>query len=477
MRTDENSTSAQWTADTGRPAERGAADLSESKPPKQRTADTDRDRPAEPQATSATANEPPKQRAGGNAGRPGLGRSFHHLWAASGLSNLADGVLLVGVPLLAVSLTRSPAQVALVSAATTLPWLLLALHAGAIADRLDRRRIMVLAGWSRAAVLAATAAAAWLDLLSLPVLVAAVLLAGAAEVFADTSAQSALPMTVTGDRLGAANGRLVATQTLGNHFLGAPLAGLLVGIATTAVFGTAALLYAAGALLLLGMRGRFRPEAAPAQALRADIADGMRHLWGHRALRGLAAYSGVLNLAYGAYFAVFVLWVVGDGSRVGLTPGQYGLLAATLAAGAVAGSVLSGSLTRLTGENGALVGVTLLNALLLLVPLLLPSPLVVFPAAAGIGAANAVTNVVSVSLRQRLIPEGLLGRVNATCRLIGMGAMPLGAASAGLLATLAGLSAVFWSACVLSLLAAALILRGGEAGGPARGHRGAASRE
>ncbi|MEU0479795.1 MFS transporter, partial [Streptosporangium sp. NPDC006013] len=131
MRTDENSTSAQWTADTGRPAERGAADLSESKPPKQRTADTDRDRPAEPQATSTTANEPPKQRAGGNAGRPGLGRSFHHLWAASGLSNLADGVLLVGVPLLAVSLTRSPAQVALVSAATTLPWLLLALHAGA----------------------------------------------------------------------------------------------------------------------------------------------------------------------------------------------------------------------------------------------------------------------------------------------------------------------------------------------------------
>ncbi|MFC4894149.1 MFS transporter [Streptosporangium amethystogenes subsp. fukuiense] len=468
MRTDGNSTSAQRAAATAEdePTERrGATDLS------------DRDRPAERQATSSTADEAPKQRAGGNTGRPGLGRPFHHLWAASGLSNLADGVLLVGVPLLAVSLTRSPAQVALVSAATTLPWLLLALHAGAIADRLDRRRIMVLAGWSRAAVLAATAVAAWLDLLSLPVLVAAVLLAGAAEVFADTSAQSALPMTVAGDRLGAANGRLIATQTLGNHFLGAPLAGLLVGVATTAVFGTAALLYAAGALLLLGMRGRFRPEAAPAQALRADIADGMRHLWGHRALRALAAYSGVLNLAYGAYFAVFVLWVTGDGSRVGLTPAQYGLLAATLAAGALAGSVLSGSLTRLTGENGALVGVTLLNALLLVVPLLLPSPLAVFPAAAGIGAANAVTNVVSVSLRQRLIPEGLLGRVNATCRLIGMGAMPLGAATAGLLATLAGLPAVFWSACVLSLLAAALILRDGQARGPARGHRGAESHE
>ncbi|MFF3441972.1 MFS transporter [Streptosporangium sp. NPDC002721] len=408
----------------------------------------------------------PERQAGVNAVPTGLGRPFHQLWAASGLSNLADGVLLVGVPLLAISLTRSPVLVSLVSAATTLPWLLLALHAGAIADRHDRRRIMILAGWSRAAVLAATAAAAWYGVLTLPVLVAAVLLAGAAEVFADTSAQSALPMTVTGDRLEAANGRLVATQTLGNHFLGAPLAGLLVGVAATAVFGTAALLYAGAALLLLGLRGRFRPEAAPAQALRADIADGMRHLWGHRALRGLAAYSGVLNLAYGAYFAVFVLWVVGDGSRVGLTPGQYGFLAATLAAGAVAGSVLSGRLTRLAGANGALVGVTLLNGLLLLVPLLVPSPWAVFPAAAGIGAANAVTNVVSVSLRQRLIPGGLLGRVNATCRLIGMGAMPLGAAAGGLVAALAGLPAVFWAACALSLLGAVLVPRGETASKP-----------
>lgn len=407
--------------------------------------------------------------------RPGLGRPFHHLWAASGLSNLADGVLLVGVPLLAISLTRSPVLVSLVSAAMTLPWLLFALHAGAIADRRDRRRIMILAGWSRAAVLAATAAAAWYGVLTLPVLVAAVLLAGAAEVFADTSAQSALPAAVPGDRLEAANGRLVATQTLGNHFLGAPLAGLLAGVASTAVFGTAALLYVGAALLLLGMRGRFRPETAPAQALRADIADGMRYLWGHRALRGLAAYSGVLNLAYGAYFAVFVLWVVGGGSRVGLTPGQYGFLAATLAAGAVAGSVLAGRLTRLAGENGALVGVTLLNGLLLLVPLLVPSPLAVFPAAAGIGAANAVTNVVSVSLRQRLIPDGLLGRVNATCRLIGMGAMPLGAAAGGLVAALAGLPAVFWASCALSLLGAALVPRGGQAGSPVRDRLGVAN--
>ncbi|WP_440083734.1 hypothetical protein [Streptosporangium sp. LJ11] len=198
---------------------------------------------------------------------------------------------------------------------------------------------------------------------------------------------------------------------------------------------------------------------------------------GHRALRGLAAYSGVLNLAYGAYFAVFVLWVVGGGSRVGLrlTPGQYGFLAATPAAGAVAGSVLAGRLTRPAGENGALVGVTLLKGLLLLVPLLVPSPLAVFPAAAGIGAANAVTNVVSVSLRRRLIPDGLLGRVNATCRLIGMGAMPLGAAAGGLVASLAGLPAVFWAACALSLLGAALVPRGGEAGSPVRERLGAAN--
>ncbi|GAA4227908.1 MFS family permease [Streptosporangium album] len=388
-----------------------------------------------------------------------IGPSFRWLWAASGLSNIGDGIVLVGVSLIAVTLTRSPLLVSLVSAAATLPWLLCALHAGAIADRHDRRRIMVMASWSRAGVLAALAVTAWLGTLSLPVLLAGALLLGIAEVFSDTSAQSVLPMAVPRDRLDTANGRLMAVQTVGNNFLGGPLAGVLIGIGSTAVLGAPALLYAMAGLALLGMRGRFRVESPSTRSLRADITDSLRYLRDHRVLRALAVFSGVLNFANAAYFAVFVLWVVGEESPVGLSASGYGILMAALAAGAVTGSLLAGRLTRRAGQVRTLLTADLVNSLLLLVPVLIPTPVAIGVTALLLGATNAVTNVIVVSLRQRLIPEDLLGRVNAGYRLIGMGASPLGAAAGGLLGSQAGLPAVFYTAAGLCVLAVALVAR------------------
>ncbi|MGV9329836.1 MFS transporter [Streptosporangium sandarakinum] len=387
------------------------------------------------------------------------GRPFHRLVAASSLSNVADGITVVGVSLVAVTLTRSPVLVSLVSAAATLPWLLLALHAGALADRHDRRRIMVAANTLRAAALAGVALTAWLGLLSLPVLLAGALLAGVAEVLADTSAQSVLPMVVPRERLGEANGRLVAVQTVGNNFLGAPAAGVLVGIGATAALGTPALLYAAAALTLLGMRGRFRVETPSTRPLRADIAEGLRHLWGHRVLRSLALFSGVLNFANTAYFAVFVLWVVGEESRVGMTSAGYGVLTAALAAGAVAGSLVADRLTRRAGQVRTLIVADLVNGLLLFVPVLLPTVPGIAVTAVLLGVTSAVVNVVIVSLRQRIVPEAMLGRINATARLIGMGATPLGAAAGGFLADRAGLPAVFCAAAALCVVAVAVVSR------------------
>nr|BFE82316.1 hypothetical protein GCM10020093_049170 [Planobispora longispora] len=197
------------------------------------------------------------------------GRPFRWLWASAALSNTADGIVLVGVPLITVTLTRSPFLVSLASMAVTLPWLLFSLHAGAFTDRRDRRRMMVTATWARAGALAVLAVAAWLGMLNLPVLLAGVLLLGVGEVFADSAAQAVVPMAVPRDRLTDANGKLVAAQTVGNNFLGAPLAGVLVGAGGTAALGAAAtlgapaLLYAAAGLALIGMRGRFRVEAPP----------------------------------------------------------------------------------------------------------------------------------------------------------------------------------------------------------------------
>lgn len=385
--------------------------------------------------------------------------AFRYLWASTGASNLADGVLKVGAPLLAVTLTRSPTLVAMVSVVMTLPWLVFALHAGAIADRFDRRRIMLTANLLRGGALALVAAAASLHFMSLPLLLVAMLLGGVAEVFADTSAQSVLPMAVSKDDLPAANGRIMAAQTIGGDFAGAPLAGVLVGILPAAIFGAPALLYSVAGLLLLGMRGSFRPVTVSSAPLGVDIREGLRYLWNHRVVRVLAISAGLLNMANAALFAVFVLWVVGPESRMGLSSGAYGLMMTVLAIGSVVGSLTVSRIAKVFGEGRTLVLAWLAGSVLLLVPVLFPSAIALFPVAFFLGLASLAGNVLVVSLRQRIIPEELLGRVNSAYRLIGTGGMPLGAAAGGLIAEAAGLPAVFYTTVAVCLVAVTLVWR------------------
>ncbi|MED7925285.1 MFS transporter [Nonomuraea sp. LP-02] len=407
----------------------------------------------------------------------GLGRSFAFLWSSTALSNLADGVLKIGAPLLAVSMTRSPTLVSLVGAAATLPWLLLALPAGAVADRADRRRIMATAGAVRAVALAVAALLAASGALDLWVLLAAVLAAGVAEVFADTSAQSILPMTVPASQLTRANGRVSSAQQIGNEFAGAPVAGLLVGLLPAAVFGAPALLYAAAAALLLGMRGTYHParnttpggdpatdgpaRRSPGRSasgpLLREIGEALRFLLAHRVLRSLAITAGLLNLANSAYFAVFVLWAVGDGSAIGLPPEGYGLMMTAFAAGAVLGSLLAERIAGAFGEFRALTACWLVSSVLLLVPVVAPFPWALYPTAVLWGVSGAAANVLVISTRQRLIPPELLGRVNSAYRLIGMGGMPLGAALGGVVAEFAGLPAVLLGSIGVCLLGVGLV--------------------
>lgn len=402
---------------------------------------------------------PPSPRPHSTAPRFGR-RGFSFLLASTGMSNLADGVLKVGAPLLAVSLTRSPVEVSVIGTATTLPWLLLALPAGAVADRMDRRRVMVLANVLRTGVLLGIATVLLLGVRNLWVLAAAVLLAGVAEVFADTCAQAVLPMTVPRDRLAWANGRIVGLQTVGNDFLGAPLAGLLVAALPAAILGAPAILYGAAALLLAGMPGRYRSAQGRTAGMgwRKEIGEAMRFLWGHRFLRTLAVSAGLLNLSSAAYFAVFVLWAVGDGSAIGIPTSRYGLVMSAVAAGALVGSLVSARVTVLLGEGRTLVGTWLANALLLLVPVIAPVEWALYPTAVLLGVFGAAANVLVISTRQRLIPDALLGRVNSVYRLIGMGGMPLGAALGGLVGEL-GLQIVFYGAVGVSLIAVGLVWR------------------
>ena len=388
-----------------------------------------------------------------------LPRPFHRLLAAATTSNLGDGLVLVGAPLLALGLTREPALIGGIQAAFTLPWLVFALTAGALADRRGRRGLLVGAAGARGVVLLVVGTAAVAGHLSLPLLYLAVVLLGCGEVLFDTTSQSLLPDVVAREQLGSANGRLIGVQTVLRNFAGAPLAGVLVGVAGAAVLLTPAILYLATAALLVGLPSAYRPLPRPAARLRVDVREGLDHLLGNPTLRAMALLGGALNLANAAYFGIFVLFVVGEDAPMGLPAAAYGALAAALAAGSVVGSLVAGRLERHLGPRRTLIGGVLVCSAAMCVPLVTAGVAPIAAMALVLGAASVASNVVSVSSRQRIVPTALLGRVNASFRLVGMGAMPLGALLGGVLASATSLRTTFAAAVAVQFLAVLVLHR------------------
>jgi MFS family permease len=187
-------------------------------------------------------------------GKPGrLGRRYWQLWGSSGLSNVADGVLQVALPLVAITYTTSPGQIAGVALAGRLPWLLFALQAGAISDRHDRRRVMLTANVGRASLLAVLAVLVALQTGGIVTLYVAAFAIGVCETLYDTSAQSIMPQVVEKDQLSKANGRLYAVELTGQAFIGPPLGGFLmaVGAALALTGSSAAWFFAAGVLFFV----------------------------------------------------------------------------------------------------------------------------------------------------------------------------------------------------------------------------------
>ncbi|MBR8744029.1 MFS transporter [Nocardiopsis sp. MG754419] len=373
-----------------------------------------------------------------------MGAGFWRLWTSSGLSNLADGALKAALPLVALSLTDSPLLIAGVATALSLPWLLCALPAGALADRLDRRRAMIGANVARTVLLLFLALSLTLGFGSLWLLYAVAFAIGVTETLYDTSAQSILPQLVPRARLSRANGRLYAAELTAQGFVGPPLGSALVAAGVGLAFVTPAALWAAaaGALLLVG--GGFRVDrTGPATTLRAEIAEGVRFLWGNRLLRRFALMVGASNFVTQAAFAVLVLYAVGAGSSLRLPEAAFGLLLTAGAVGGLLGSFLVAWVERRLGRTWSLRISVLGFALFVGVPGLTTHLWVVMAGLCAGGAAMMVWNVIVVSLRQRLTPDLLLGRVNSVFRLLAWGTMPLGAATGGVLASLIGLRPMY----------------------------------
>jgi MFS family permease len=396
-----------------------------------------------------------------------LGPRFRALLASTTLANLADGVVQAAVPLFALTLTRSPGLIALVTAATWLPWLLLGLVGGVVVDRADRRRVQVVALAARAALLVAAAALVAAGGMSVAALVALVLLYGATDVLVDLAESALVPDLVPRSRLQAANGRVVAAQHVAGTFVGGPVGGLLVAVGAGWAFGLpAALAVLAAVALLRGVPGRYRQarpadggaDGAAARGLRGplrDVAEGVGFLVRHPVLRPLLISGSLVNMCFTGYTAVLVLWVVGDGSRVGMPPAAYPLLGVALAVGAVAGSFAAEGAVRRVGEVRLLLGCWVAMAALLVVPVLAPHPLAIGAAFLAVGLTNAIANVLSQSMRQRLVAPSMLGRVGGAGRTLAYGLMPMGALLAGAAAERWGLAPVLLGATALSLVALA----------------------
>jgi MFS family permease len=379
-----------------------------------------------------------------------LGRAYTRLWTATTISNLGDGVTLAAGPLLAAHLTNDPRQVAGLAVAQRLPWLLFALVAGALVDRWDRRRVMVRANLFRAAALALIAVMAGTHTIGLPLLYAVFLTVGVAETFFDNAAQAFLPRIVSPVLLPTANSRMYAGEIVANQFAGPPLGGILFGVAVALPFAIDGATFAAAALLIASISVTVPvptvPEGTARPPLRHDIAEGLRYLFGHPLLRPMAIVLGLMNLLGTMTIATFVLLAR---DRLGLSDAGYGFLLISGAVGGLLATPFAPRLIRTVGEGTVMVtSLWLFAAIPLIVPLT-HSPVVVgvyFALEAGVGI---IWNVATVSLRQRIIPDRLFGRVNSVYRLLAWGTMPIGAAIGGIVAEQYGLVAPYWISAVV----------------------------
>jgi len=371
-----------------------------------------------------------------------LGRSFWRLLAASTSSNLADGVTRVALPLLAATLTRDPVAVAALTALAFLPWLLFALPAGALVDRSDRPRAMAVANTVRALAFGLLAAAVLTGTAGLPVLYAVAFTIGVAETVYDSAARAVLPQVVTRDQLDRGNGLLTTGESAGEGFVGAPLGSALFALAAAAPFVTNAVVYALAVVLVLTIAGTSRPvrTAVAPTTVRRDVADGVRWLWAHRLLRGLTAVSGVTSLLAALTSGVLVLLAL---ETLRVTEAGFGLLLTASAVGAVAGGLTAAPLARRIGRTATLVlGAALAGSCFVALGAV-SDPWVAGVLLAVDSAAVMLWNVLTMSLRQALIPEELFGRVQGAYRTVVWGAIPVGALLGGWLAAATTVPTVF----------------------------------
>jgi MFS family permease len=400
---------------------------------------------------------------------PGGGR-FAKLWAGSTASALGSGLTLIAAPLYVAARTSSPLIVSATTGVSWLPWLLFALPGGVLVDRVDRRRLMIAIDWARVAAMGVLAVALLAGRADIALLDAVLFVINAGEVVFRSASQAMTPSVVPRAELERANGWLVGGTTVMQGLVAGPLGGFLFVLAVSVPFFVNAGTYALSAVLVGLVAGTYRvasrPEPARAGAeasagqgrasVRAELADGFRWLAGQRVLRTMAVLIGLLNLTLTAATAVLVLLAR---DRLHLGAVGYGALFSCEAVGAVLGSVRGDWLIRRVTATWTIRIGLLVEAGLHLTLATTRSPYLAGFMMFAFGIHAALWSIVGSSLRQRLTPPELLGRVGSTNLFIAAGGNCLGAVLGGVVAARFGITAPFWAGFVVAVIVSAATWR------------------
>lgn len=378
-----------------------------------------------------------------------MGSSFRWLLASWWVTNIGDGIALAAGPLLVASQTRDPFLVALATLLQRLPWLLFGLYAGVIADRLDRKLILIVVNLLRAAVLAALTATIVTDTVNVAVVLVAMFVLGTAETFVDTTGSTMLPMLVAKPDLGVCNARLMFGDITLNRLAGPPIGAVLFAAGMAWPFVTQAVSVALGAVLIRRISATMPPPPAIAANARTEIVAGVKWLWNHPPVRTLTLTVVLFNITFGAAISILVLYAL---ERLGLGPLGFGLLTMSAGVGGILGTAAYGWLER----NLGLANIMRVGLIIETVTHLTLAITTTASVAIGIffvfGMHEAAWGTTASTIRQRAVPTEFQGRV-ASVYLVGVfGSLVVGAALGGLIAGLWGITAPFWFAFVGSAL-------------------------
>jgi MFS family permease len=386
-----------------------------------------------------------------------LGPGFRWLLAATTVNNIGDGIALAAGPLLVASLTRDPFLVSLALLSGYLPFMLFGILGGAVADRLNRKRMVVVVDLVRALVLALLVATIVTETVSIAIVLTALFALGTAEVFADSASSTLIPNLVAREDLGVANARMNGAFLLTNQLVAPPIGAFLFAVGMALPFATNAAGFALGAVLISRIRMSQRARTArDGSSILAEMVDGVRWLIAHPPMRTLTLTILAFNLTYGAAWAVLVLYA---GDRLGMNEVGFGLMTTAIAVGGIVGIAAYDRLERRFSFGSIMrVGLTI-ETCTHLVLAVTTSPIIALATLVVFGAHAFVWGTISTVIRQRAVPDELLGRVGGVYRMAIIGGLVIGAPIGGLLAQRFGITAPFWFASIGSALLVVILWR------------------